>query len=99
MAPIESTEESRKAVYIPDNTRDETTKEKFARKVKENPFVPIGCFATAGALVYGLLSFKRGNQKVQQQMMRARVLAQGSTLIAVIGGLGYTMLKDHANKK
>ncbi|XP_032240107.1 HIG1 domain family member 2A, mitochondrial isoform X2 [Nematostella vectensis] len=93
MAPIESTEESRKAVYIPDNTRDETTKEKFARKVKENPFVPIGCALTVSALVYGLLSFKRGDVGMQQTMMRARVVAQGSTIVALVGGVGYALLK------
>lgn len=39
---------------------EETVKEKFARKFYENPFVPIGCLATASALMYGLWSFRQG---------------------------------------
>lgn len=38
----------------------ETFKEKFNRKFSENPFVPIGCLATAAALTYGLWSFRHG---------------------------------------
>ena len=38
----------------------ESFKEKFNRKFKENPFVPIGCAATAAALTYGLWSFRQG---------------------------------------
>lgn len=49
---------------------------KFAR----NPLVPIGSAVTAGILVAGLLSFRAGNTQLSQQLMRARVLAQGATL-------------------
>jgi hypothetical protein len=38
----------------------ESFKEKFNRKFSENPFVPIGCAATAAALIYGLWSFRQG---------------------------------------
>ncbi|KAK3705682.1 hypothetical protein QZH41_009515 [Actinostola sp. cb2023] len=92
MAPIE--EKIRKPPVQWESVRDETAKEKLLRKVKGNPFIPIGCLLTVGALGYGLFSFLRGNTKMQQQMMRARVLAQGSTLIAVIAGLGYELYLD-----
>lgn len=70
----------------------ETTKEKFIRKFKENPLVPIGCLMTAGALSFGLYSFKKGKTKLSQTMMRARIAAQGFTVFALIGGVlwGFT---------
>ena len=46
-----------------------------------------GCGLTVAALVYGLTQFKRGNQRSSQIAMRMRVLAQGGTIIAVLGGL------------
>nr|XP_054766347.1 HIG1 domain family member 2A, mitochondrial-like [Lytechinus pictus] len=62
-------------------------REKLIKKVKQNPFVPIGCLATAGALTYGLVMFKRGNTARSQTMMRARVAAQGLTIAAVLVGV------------
>jgi len=53
----------------------------------------LGCLLTVCALGYGLVSFKRGDVKMQQYMMRARVAAQGFTLLAVCGGLGYSVYK------
>ncbi|XP_071444996.1 HIG1 domain family member 2A, mitochondrial [Hetaerina americana] len=73
---------------------DETSKEKFIRKVKENPLVPIGCMATAGALTYGLWSFRSGNRVMSQYMMRLRVAAQGFTLVALIVGIGIAAAKN-----
>lgn len=55
--------------------------------------ISLGCLLTVGALVYGLMSFKRGDIKMQQYMMRARVGAQGFTILAVCGGLGYSAYK------
>ncbi|XP_017769557.1 PREDICTED: HIG1 domain family member 2A, mitochondrial [Nicrophorus vespilloides] len=72
----------------------ETTKEKLFRKIKENPFVPIGCLATTMALCYGLVSFKRGDTKMSQYMMRSRVAAQGFTVVALVAGLGLTAMKN-----
>ncbi|KAJ4439215.1 hypothetical protein ANN_07334 [Periplaneta americana] len=69
-------------------TTDETTQEKFLRKVKENPFVPIGCLATFGALSYGLWSFRQGKRQMSQYMMRLRIGAQGFTVVALIVGIG-----------
>ncbi|KAL2717883.1 hypothetical protein V1478_011759 [Vespula squamosa] len=65
----------------------ETSKEKLFRKVRENPFVPIGTFATVSALVYGLYNFSIGNRKMSQYMMRTRVAAQAFTFVAIITGL------------
>jgi len=67
--------------------RDETFKEKFMRKFKSNPFVPLGCAATAGALVWGIRAFNKGKTNQSQMMMRARIGAQGFTVIALIFGV------------
>ncbi|XP_059057501.1 HIG1 domain family member 2A, mitochondrial [Achroia grisella] len=72
----------------------ETTKEKFTRKFAENPFVPVGCLATVGALSYGLWSFKSGKTKVSQQMMRLRIVAQGFTVAALVIGVMMTAGKN-----
>ncbi|GJQ12252.1 hypothetical protein GpartN1_g4043.t1 [Galdieria partita] len=44
-----------------------------------------GCLATAAVLFGGLLNFRRGNSRNSQMFMRARVLTQGATLLAVAG--------------
>ncbi|XP_045769629.1 HIG1 domain family member 2A, mitochondrial [Maniola jurtina] len=67
--------------------RVETTKEKFIRKFSENPFVPIGCLATAGALSYGLWCFRTKRSKLSQKMMRVRIVAQGFTIAALVVGV------------
>ncbi|XP_048346417.1 HIG1 domain family member 2A, mitochondrial [Sphaerodactylus townsendi] len=74
--------------------RDEGIRGKFNRKIRENPLVPIGCLGTAGALTYGLICFKRGNTRQSQIMMRARILAQGFTIAALMVGVVVTAIKS-----
>ncbi|XP_039976413.1 HIG1 domain family member 2A, mitochondrial [Xiphias gladius] len=73
--------------------KDETFKEKLIRKTKQNPFVPIGCLATAGALIYGLRSFQQGKTKQSQMLMRGRIAAQGFTVVALVVGVFAAALK------
>ncbi|XP_071772582.1 HIG1 domain family member 2A, mitochondrial [Centroberyx gerrardi] len=73
--------------------KEETFKEKFIRKTKENPFVPIGCLGTAGALLYGLRAFNQGKTRQSQLLMRGRIFAQGFTVVAIIVGVFTTALK------
>lgn len=40
-------------------------------------------------LTAGLISFKRGNSQLGQQLMRARVLAQGGTVVLMVGSAYY----------
>lgn len=65
-----------------------------ARKLdalKKNPLVPAGAIGTGMVLMAGLFAFKTGNPQLSQQLMRARVLAQGATLsvlaVSVAGGM------------
>ncbi|XP_075897725.1 HIG1 domain family member 2A, mitochondrial [Nelusetta ayraudi] len=73
---------------------EETFKQKFTRKAKENPFVPIGCLATAGALIYGLRAFHQGKTRQSQLLMRGRIFAQGFTVFAIIFGVVTTAVKS-----
>uniref|UniRef100_A0A8C7GRM6 HIG1 domain-containing protein n=1 Tax=Oncorhynchus kisutch TaxID=8019 RepID=A0A8C7GRM6_ONCKI len=65
-----------------DISKHHTFQEKLMRKSKENPFVPIGCLGTAGALMYGLRAFKQGH-----------IFAQGFTVVAILFGVFTTALK------
>ncbi|XP_034037347.1 HIG1 domain family member 2A, mitochondrial [Thalassophryne amazonica] len=65
----------------------ETFQEKFIRKTKENPFVPIGCLGTLAALTFGLRSFHQGKTRQSQLLMRTRILGQGFTVVAIIIGV------------
>ncbi|XP_043218901.1 HIG1 domain family member 2A, mitochondrial-like [Amphibalanus amphitrite] len=78
------------------NEHQETAGEKFMRKLKSNPLVPIGCLATITALSVGLWNFKSGRSQASQRMMRMRVLAQGFTVAALIGGIAANALKSTA---
>ncbi|KAM6923604.1 HIG1 domain family member 2A, mitochondrial [Xenentodon cancila] len=73
--------------------KEETFKDKFLRKTKENPFVPIGCLGTAGALMYGLRAFHQGKTRQSQMLMRGRIFAQGFTVVAIIVGVFATAVK------
>ncbi|KAH8112292.1 hypoxia induced protein conserved region-domain-containing protein [Phellopilus nigrolimitatus] len=58
--------------------------DKFARQMKKHPLIPIGMVATAGALG---IAFKRMHQRDSvgyQRWLRARVLAQGLTIVAIV---------------
>ncbi|CAG2059438.1 unnamed protein product [Timema podura] len=49
-----------------------------------------GSLATVGALGYGLWCFRQGRSKMSQYMMRARIVAQGFTLVALLIGVSIT---------
>ncbi|CAN6195761.1 unnamed protein product, partial [Urochloa humidicola] len=59
------------------------------KKPVKNPFVPIGALVTAGVLTAGLISFRYGNSRLGQKLMRARVVAQGATVALMIGSAYY----------
>merc|ERR1712241_1016373 len=65
----------------------ETDQEKFNRKVAQNPWVPIGCGVTVGVLFLGLVSFATKRTRASQLLMRARVVAQGFTVVACLGAV------------
>ncbi|ETV99540.1 hypothetical protein H310_08203 [Aphanomyces invadans] len=61
--------------------------DKLKRKFMENPFVPVGALLTTVVLVGGMRTFMvGGDSRTQQRYMRARVVAQGATVVAVAAG-------------
>merc|ERR1711973_405286 len=65
----------------------ESDKEKFQRKVAENPWVPVGATATTGILILGLISFATKRTRYSQLLMRARIVAQGGTFFALLAAV------------
>ncbi|CAI5708903.1 unnamed protein product [Hyaloperonospora brassicae] len=55
-------------------------------RVKEDPLVPLGCALTAAVLLGGLVTFQRGQSKLGNKFMQARVVLQTATVFAVAGG-------------
>lgn len=58
-------------------------------RAKENPAVPLGCLATIGILAGGMMSFHRGQSKLGNRFMQARVAAQAATILALVVGAIY----------
>ncbi|KAF2367100.1 Hypoxia induced protein domain [Trinorchestia longiramus] len=69
-----------------DQPLQEGFREKTKKKIQENPFIPIGCIATAGILGMGLVNMMRGNKRNSQLLMRLRVASQGLTVAALLVG-------------
>ncbi|KAL4820547.1 hypoxia induced protein conserved region-domain-containing protein [Aspergillus spinulosporus] len=70
--------------------QEETPLQKFRRRLKEEPWVPAGCAATCYALWRAYRSMKAGDSVEMNRMFRARIYAQGLTLLTVVaGGLYY----------
>ncbi|KAG9490616.1 HIG1 domain family member 2A, mitochondrial [Eleutherodactylus coqui] len=77
---------------------EEEVGNKFVRKVKENPIVPLGLLATAGVLGYGLINFKDGKSQKSQAIMRARIISQGLTVAILMGSVFMTSWKTYKSK-
>ncbi|KAI4176065.1 MAG: hypothetical protein LQ343_001348 [Gyalolechia ehrenbergii] len=74
------------------NRRDfyeENRWQKFGRKLKEEPLIPLGCAATSWALLSAAKSIRSGNSYRAQQMFRMRLYAQAFTIAAMIAGSLY----------
>ena len=48
-----------------------------------------GALLTAGVLTAGLVSFRQGNSRLGQLLMRARVVVQGATVALMVGTAYY----------
>ncbi|GMY24608.1 RING-H2 finger protein ATL48 [Fagus crenata] len=71
-------------------TAEPNLEEFFEEKKRvRNPLVPVGAFVTAGVLTAGLISFRQGNSRLGQVLMRARVVVQGATVALMVGTAYY----------
>jgi len=62
----------------------------------KEPWVPVGCLTTVGVLSVGFGAFIGGNKVLAQYMMRARVAAQGATVVAMVISAGGLFLPSKA---
>ncbi|KAK4531177.1 hypothetical protein CCYA_CCYA07G2034 [Cyanidiococcus yangmingshanensis] len=67
---------------------DLTPKGPSLNKFSKNPWVPAGAILTAAVLAGGIAAFQRGNVIWSQRMMRARVAAQGATILILAASVG-----------
>mmetsp|Transcript_55383 Transcript_55383/g.64773 ORF Transcript_55383/g.64773 Transcript_55383/m.64773 type:complete len:157 (-) Transcript_55383:311-781(-) len=77
---------------MPKMHKVETFEEKLYRKFSQEPFIPIGCVLTTYCLVSGIKSFMDRDAARSQLMMRGRVVAQTSTIVAFMVYAGWENL-------
>lgn len=70
----------------PPGQKRETFFGKLSAKMREDPLVPVGCIATAGILIGGLYTMWSNNPSLSQRFMRARLVAQGATVVVLCTG-------------
>uniref|UniRef100_A0A8C4XFS8 HIG1 hypoxia inducible domain family, member 2A n=1 Tax=Erpetoichthys calabaricus TaxID=27687 RepID=A0A8C4XFS8_ERPCA len=70
------------------------TPHKRQKKIRFSVLVLLGCLATAAALSYGLIAFKRGKTRQSQLLMRTRIAAQGFTVVAILVGVATAAFKS-----
>lgn len=72
--------------------------QKVLRRLKEEPLVPIGCILTVAAFTNAWRAMRRGDHNKVQRMFRARVAAQGFTVLAMVAG-GMYYAEDRNKQK
>lgn len=76
----------------------ETALQKVVRRLTEEPLVPIGCILTIAAFTNAYRAMKRGDHHGVQRMFRARIAAQGFTVLAMVAG-GMYYAEDRNKQK
>ncbi|KAH8102217.1 hypoxia induced protein conserved region-domain-containing protein [Cristinia sonorae] len=64
----------------------ESPLQKFKRKFKQEPLVPIGAGLTTVALIMASIKLRKGDSRQLNHWLRARLIFQGFTIAAVAGG-------------
>ncbi|SNX81358.1 probable Respiratory supercomplex factor 1, mitochondrial [Melanopsichium pennsylvanicum] len=67
----------------------EAPKDKFFKKMREQPLVPIGSLLTCGALIVASNHLRTGNRDQFNKALRWRVGFQGLTVLAALAGSFY----------
>ena len=65
---------------------EESRPQKLWRKIRQEPLIPLGCAATCYALYQASKSIRAGDHHQTNRMFRARIYAQGFTLVALVAG-------------
>ncbi|MCJ1412199.1 Respiratory supercomplex factor 1, mitochondrial [Ptychographa xylographoides] len=77
---------------------EENRWQKFSRRLKEEPLIPLGCVLTCWALLGASRSIRRGDHTTTNRMFRARIYAQGFTLLCIVAG-SYYYAEDREKRK
>ncbi|KAI1737769.1 mitochondrial hypoxia responsive domain-containing protein [Xylaria scruposa] len=72
-----------------DKEYQETGFQKVARKLREEPLIPLGTGLTCLALYNAWRAMRRGDHAGVQRMFRARIGAQAFTVVAMVAGGAY----------
>ncbi|KAI9680394.1 MAG: Respiratory supercomplex factor 1, mitochondrial [Trizodia sp. TS-e1964] len=72
--------------------------QKFTRRLKEEPLIPIGCGLVVYALYGASRSIRARDPITTNRMFRARIYAQAFTLLAMVAGSMYYQ-KDRTKRK
>lgn len=73
---------------------------KLMRKVKENPWFPIGIVGLIGAVGYGAYQYKnKGKMSTSVYLMQLRVGAQGVVVGTLALGVLYSMITTQLKKR
>ncbi|KAI0466188.1 mitochondrial hypoxia responsive domain-containing protein [Xylaria cf. heliscus] len=67
----------------------ETAFQKIARKLREEPLIPLGTILTCAALYNAWRAMRQGDHARVQRMFRARIGAQAFTVVAMVAGGAY----------
>lgn len=68
---------------------EENRGQKLLRRLKEEPLIPFGCALTCWALLGATRAIRSGDHNKTNRMFRARIYAQGFTLVAMVAGSMY----------
>ncbi|XP_015995260.1 HIG1 domain family member 1B [Rousettus aegyptiacus] len=88
-----------KGWWVPPKGEEDSVSEKFLRKTRESPLVPIGlggCLVVAAYRIYRLKS--RGSTKMSIHLIHTRVAAQACAVGAIMLGAVYTMYTDYIKR-
>ena len=77
------------SLTAPRDFHEENPWQKLTRRIKEEPLIPFGMGLTVYALIAASRSMKAGDHHRTNRMFRARILAQGFTLAAMVAGSIY----------
>ena len=77
---------------------EENRWQKFTRRLKEEPLIPIGTALTCYALFGATRSIRAGDHHTTNRMFRARIYAQAFTLAAMVAG-SYYYQADRSKRK
>uniref|UniRef100_A0A8C3VUG8 HIG1 hypoxia inducible domain family member 1B n=1 Tax=Catagonus wagneri TaxID=51154 RepID=A0A8C3VUG8_9CETA len=78
---------------------EDSVSEKFLRKTRQSPLVPVGlggCLVVAAYRIYRLKA--RGSTKMSIHLIHTRVAAQACAVGAIMLGAVYTMYRDYSKK-